>query len=111
MARLYGAEADAVAARGADPLEPSGAFVTGEVDWAMEFEGAVTLEDVVFRRLRAALFAPAALDAALGPATERMGERLDWDADRCTREVEGVRARVAADLAFRFPGAATRESG
>ncbi len=101
LARLYGTEADAIAQRGAEPIAPGTAVLCGEIDHAIDVEAAVTLEDVVYRRTRAGLYDPAARDAMLTPTAERMAVRLGWSADRTAREVAGVRAQLAADLAFR----------
>jgi glycerol-3-phosphate dehydrogenase len=101
LVRLYGAEADAVVARDPAPIAPGLALRAGEVDHALEVEAALTLEDVVYRRTRAALYDPAAREAMLEPAAERMAARLGWSAERRARELAAVRARLAADLAFR----------
>jgi len=108
LVRLYGSEAAAVAARGAEPLDPAGRVLAGEVDWAVEVDGALRLEDVVYRRLRTALYEPGAREAILEAAAARMAERLGspgWDAGRRAREVEATRRRLAADLTFRREGA------
>jgi glycerol-3-phosphate dehydrogenase len=58
------------------------------------------VEDAIYRRLRTALYVPAAREAAVMPVAERMGALLGWDAERTRAEVEGVRARLASDLGF-----------
>lgn len=101
LARLYGTEADAVVRRGSEPIVPGTAVVTGEVDHALDVEGAVTLADVVYRRTRAALYDPDARDAMVSPSAARMAARLAWTSERTTREIAAVREQLAADLAFR----------
>jgi len=105
LVRLYGSEAAAVVARGPEPLDPEGRVLAGEVDWAVEVEGGLRLEDVIYRRLRTALYEPGAREALLEPAARRVGAALGWDAERREREIEATRRRLAADLAFRSGGA------
>jgi glycerol-3-phosphate dehydrogenase len=104
LVRLYGAEAEAVAALGADGLPGDADLVLGEVDWAVRHEGALDLEDLWYRRLRAALYHPAARGAGLEAAAARMAGLLGWSEDRRERELEAVRARLADDLAFQARG-------
>jgi glycerol-3-phosphate dehydrogenase len=100
LARLYGSEARDVLRLGSQPLVAGAPLVAGEIDWAVTREGAARLEDVHYRRTRAALYDPAAREAALAPAAERMAALLGWSDARREDEVAGVRARLAADLAF-----------
>lgn len=101
LARLYGTEAVAVAARGREPLVAGSAVVAGEVDWAVGVEGALDARDVVFRRTRAALYDPAARGGIAAAVAQRMAALLGWDAARVAAEVARVDAQLAADLAFR----------
>ena len=82
-------------------LVPDSLSLSGEVDWAVRFEGAATVEDVMYRRIRSALFAPDSCAASLERVAGRMAELLGWDAERTRRDVDAVRARLSADLAFR----------
>jgi glycerol-3-phosphate dehydrogenase len=53
LRRRFGAEADEVAAAGAaEPIAPGVPALRSEVVWAVRAEGAVTVEDVLDRRLR-----------------------------------------------------------
>jgi glycerol-3-phosphate dehydrogenase len=106
LARLYGAEATAVAALGPEPLPGDADLLAGEIDWALREEAALDLEDLWYRRTRAALYHPAAREAALPAAAARMAAQLGWSAERRASEVAAVRARLAADLAFREEGGA-----
>jgi glycerol-3-phosphate dehydrogenase len=101
LVRLYGSESAEVLALGSAPLCPQDPNPrSGEVDWAVAREGALDLEDLVYRRLRSALYDPAARQALLEPAAQRMATLLGWDAARCDAEVRAVRQRLADDLAF-----------
>jgi glycerol-3-phosphate dehydrogenase len=100
LVRLYGAEARDVAALGDAPLAPGAPVLAGEVEWAVTREGACRLEDVHYRRTRAALYDPAAREAALEPAAARLAALLGWsDAERAA-ELARTRARLASDLDF-----------
>ena len=101
LVRLYGTETDAVLDRGAEALAPGTDVVAGEVDWAVDVEGALDLADFVYRRTRAALYDPDAREMLVRPAATRMAVRLGWsDAHTADQERE-VHALLAADLAFR----------
>lgn len=106
LARLYGSEAASVAGRGALPLAPGAVVLAGELDWAIAVEGATTLEDFVYRRTRVALYDPGSREAVIEPAARAMAAALGWSAARTADEIAGVRARLAADLAFRDEEAA-----
>jgi glycerol-3-phosphate dehydrogenase len=111
LVRLYGAEADAVAGLGARALGSHG--VEGEVDWAVAEEGALYLEDVVYRRMRTALYARDS-HAGLEACARRMGARLGWREARVQQETASVRERLLADVAFRGETSArmpSREEG
>jgi len=100
LVRLYGTEAREVARLGTAPLVPGAPVLASEIEWAVRVEGAVTLEDLLYRRLRSALYLPAANEAAIEPAAERMARLLAWSPERRRAEIEQVRARLAADLGF-----------
>jgi len=101
LVRLYGTEAAEVAALGAEPLAPGAPVVAGEVDFAVAHEGACRLEDVHYRRTRAALFDPAAREAALEPAAARLAALLGWSEPQRAEELARTRGRLASDLDFR----------
>jgi len=100
LARLYGSEAHEVIALGAESLSPGAPVIRGEVDWAVTREAAAHVEDVLYRRTRAALFEPEARTAIAEPIAARMRALLGWDAARSASELSEVRARLAADLDF-----------
>jgi len=100
MIGLYGTEAREVIGRGADPLVQGASVVSGEVSWAMEIEGAARLEDVLYRRTRAALYEPSVREALVEPIADRMAERLGWGNARREQEITTARERLVRDLAF-----------
>ncbi|MCH2172237.1 glycerol-3-phosphate dehydrogenase/oxidase [Myxococcota bacterium] len=100
LARLYGAEAGAVVSLGVEELVPGASVLASEVEWAVTTEGAATLEDVIYRRLRTALYNPEAREATLGPVADLLASKLGWSEAEQETQVDAVRARLAADLAF-----------
>jgi glycerol-3-phosphate dehydrogenase len=100
LAALYGSEAPELAAMGTEPLAPGAPVLASEVDWSVHVEGAATVEDVLYRRTRAALFVPEAREASVAPTATRLKQLLGWSEQRCTGEVDRARRRLAADLEF-----------
>jgi glycerol-3-phosphate dehydrogenase len=100
LVRLYGTEASDVIARGAEPLAPGAELRAGEVEWAVANEGAVSVEDVLYRRTRTALYEPDEREAVVEPIAQRMAERLGWSSEQTAREVARVRARLSEELSF-----------
>jgi len=97
LVRLYGAEVDKVL--GYSPRLLSASVFAEEVDWAVRIEGAVSLEDVLYRRLRCVLFEPQEL-AVLAPAVaEHMANILRWDSSEQRRQRIAFEERIAFDLA------------
>jgi glycerol-3-phosphate dehydrogenase len=99
MVRLYGTEALGIARGGGELIAGSTALLA-EVDWAVRAEGAATVEDVLYRRIRAPLYTPDAREASVEPVAARMAALLGWDDDRRRSEIAQTRARLAADLHF-----------
>ena len=100
LARLYGAEAGQVLSLGAEPLAPGAPVVAGEVDWAVRREAAATVEDVLYRRTRVALFEPDARGTVAPAIARRMAELLGWSAEKAADELARAEARLRADLDF-----------
>ncbi len=100
MVGLYGTEAGEVVGRGSDPLVPGASVLSGEVSWAMEIEGAARLEDVLYRRTRAALYEPTVREALAEPIADQMAERLGWGSARREREIAATRERLTRELDF-----------
>jgi len=101
LARLYGSEARDVARAGPEPLVAGGPVLASEVAWSALVEGAATVEDVIYRRIRNALFIPEAREASLLPIADRLAGLLGWSDERKRGEVDRARARLDADLRFR----------
>ena len=80
LARLHGSEARELARGGTQELVPG--VLASEIEFAVRKEGAATLEDLLYRRLRTSLYAGSAREAAVLPAAERMARLLGWDAAR-----------------------------
>jgi glycerol-3-phosphate dehydrogenase len=99
LVRLYGTEARNAVARGRERLTPGASPLAGEIEWAIDVEGAVSACDVVFRRTRAALYDPGCR-ALAAPVAERMATRLGWSAARTREEEQAVKTRLEADLSF-----------
>lgn len=72
LVRRFGTEANAVAAAGGEqPVAPGSPALACEVDWAIHAEGALTVADVLDRRLRLDLV-PAWREAAQSYVEERL---------------------------------------
>jgi len=100
LARLYGAEAHEVLALGSEAVVSGGSLLRGEVEWAVEREGAARLEDVLYRRTRVALYGAALREPLVQPVADLMALRLGWDEARSSLEVARVRKQLRADLSF-----------
>ena len=84
-----------------DAPEPiSASMFAQEVHWAIEIEGARSLEDVVYRRLRLAWFLPAEAEPALPAIADIAAQLLGWTEVERLRQLAHCRARLASDLAF-----------
>ena len=101
LARLYGCEAFDVIDRGTTLVHPNHSVLDGEVHWAVENEGAATLEDVLYRRLRLPIFDRDASATLVEPLARVLAPSLAWTEDRAAQEIAAVRARLRDDLAFR----------
>jgi glycerol-3-phosphate dehydrogenase len=100
LARLYGTEADAVASAGPQQIHPEFEVVRGEVEWAARHEGAVHLEDLVYRRLRLPLFDLGGTDVMVEPLAMAMAEVLGWTSEHTAAQISLVKRRLQQDLAF-----------
>lgn len=100
LVRLYGSEAAAVAALGSAPIVAGGTIIAGEINWSIEQEAAATLEDVIYRRTRAALYCGREVGPLLEPVALQMQAKLGWSDDHRLTQLEHVRRRLRHDLAF-----------
>lgn len=100
LVRLYGGACEDILARvdadrGAGECLPGG-VLRAEVDHVLEEEMALTLADVLERRMRLLLFDPRqGLDSA-GPVAEIVARRLEWDAARTAHELDAYRELAAS---------------
>jgi glycerol-3-phosphate dehydrogenase len=99
LAHLYGTESHTVIAAGPERLTPGIDILRGEIEFAMTHEGALSLEDVFYRRTRAALYTVRGIEA-VGEMADCMASRLGWDDERRAHELRSVRQRFAEDLDF-----------
>lgn len=99
LARLYGTEARELLRRGMVALHAGSRALVSEVRWAVEREGAATLEDVFYRRMRLPLFE---LDPrpAIDPLAAAMAEVMNWDAAATSAAAAAVHARLDSDFEF-----------
>ncbi|MFK7913099.1 MAG: glycerol-3-phosphate dehydrogenase/oxidase [Pseudomonadales bacterium] len=98
LARLYGSEVFDMLGSAPTPLSAS--LFAEEVTWGVAVEGAQTLEDMVYRRLRAAWFAATELDDALPAIAEHMATALGWSTTQRDEQLAQCRARLREDLTF-----------
>lgn len=110
LAGRFGGHAQAVAAMVRDRPElgerlvPGLPYLKAEAVYAVRYEMALTLEDVLSRRTRALLLDIAATAGAAGSVADLMAPELGWSDDERTRQVEAFlalveRQRRAADPA------------
>jgi glycerol-3-phosphate dehydrogenase len=97
LVRLYGSEVATVLGERPQPLSQS-VFVE-EIRWAIEVEGARSLADVVYRRLRSAWFQPEECAESLGQAAAFMGRELGWDEAHVRAEIKAVADRLRSERA------------
>ncbi|MFN8631399.1 MAG: glycerol-3-phosphate dehydrogenase/oxidase [Chloroflexota bacterium] len=88
----HGTEATAVLALGRErdlvrPLVAGHPYIEAEVAWAAEHEIAMSLDDILARRLRLAMTLRDRGEAIAPRVASIAGEVLGWDADRQAREV------------------------
>lgn len=99
LVRLYGSEV--VRVLGERPRRLSPSVFAEEVAWAVDVEGAMGLEDVIYRRLRAAWFLPDEVQSLLGHAGGMLNERLGWKRGEIDSQTSLIRRRLADELGFR----------
>jgi glycerol-3-phosphate dehydrogenase len=107
----HGSEAAAVLAYGRDrdllePLHPGADVLEAEVAWAVERELALSLDDVLARRLRLAILTPDHGSSVAERTARIVAPLLGWDADRCRAEVASYTTSSASE--YGVPGAPER---
>lgn len=96
----YGANAPrVVACADGDPnmlrsLAPGVPLTAAEVRYAINYEGAATVCDVLERRCRLTVFFPEMALAAAEAVAREMGRELGWTGDQVRSEVRGLREHV-----------------
>jgi glycerol-3-phosphate dehydrogenase len=98
LARLYGSEAAGVLGDDPRPLSPS--VFAEEVMWAIRVEGARTLEDVIYRRLRTAWFLPGETRSLVPATADLLAAELGLaHADIASQSVD-IQRRLDDELVF-----------
>ncbi|MGH8993327.1 MAG: FAD-dependent oxidoreductase, partial [Acidimicrobiia bacterium] len=98
LAGRHGGQARTVAAMVVDqpalaePLVPGLPYLAAEAIYAVRYEMALTLEDVLSRRTRALLLDAAATVAAAPAVAELMAGELGWSAEETAAQVEAFTA-------------------
>ena len=99
LASLYGSEYGDVLSLGKEPIVPGSKIISGEIAWAIEYEGAATLEDVFYRRTRAAWYEPNACEL-LQPMASVMAQHTGWSPERVEQEVADTSSVFRSELSF-----------
>ena len=100
----HGTEALAVAALGSDldllrPLVPGRPFLEAEVAWAVRNELALSVDDVLSRRLRLSPELPDRGAAVAPRVASIMARELGWSDGRCQREVDAYLVNAVREYA------------
>jgi glycerol-3-phosphate dehydrogenase len=100
----HGTEAAAVAALGRDldllrPLVPDRPFLEAEVAWAVRNELALSVDDVLSRRLRLSPELPDRGAAVAPRVASIMARELGWSESRCELEVDAYLANAVREYA------------
>ena len=98
LTRLYGSEIFEVL--GETPQAISKATFAEEIRWSVQREGAKTLEDVVYRRLRTPWFRPEDTEAVSNASAEIMAPLLKWSEQEQGEQLNLLTRRLQWDLAF-----------
>jgi glycerol-3-phosphate dehydrogenase len=80
-----------------EPVPGADDYLLAEVVYGASHEGALHLEDVLTRRLRASIEAWDGGEAAARVAAELMAPVLDWDEEAVEREVKHYLLRIEAE--------------
>lgn len=97
LTRLYGSESEAILELGAAPVAAESDILSGELLWAVRMEGAVSLEDVIYRRTRAAYYKPEETISILENASSIIASELAWSEERRLTEIATVKDRFGVD--------------
>jgi glycerol-3-phosphate dehydrogenase len=83
----------------AEPLAGAERYLSAEVRFAVLYEAALHVDDVLTRRTHIAFEAPDRGRVAVEPVAQLMATALAWDRGTVDREVEHYRARLDAETA------------
>ena len=100
LMRLYGSEVFDVL--GEKPTPITKAVFAEEIVWAVTQECALSLEDVVYRRLRVPWFRPEETETVAVAAADLLAAHFSWSAQHRDCELGALRSRVSSDLSFRL---------
>jgi glycerol-3-phosphate dehydrogenase len=108
LAQRHGTEAPAVAALGESldllrPLVPGRPFLEAEVAWAVRDELALSVDDVLSRRLRLSPELGDGRSAAAERVASIMSRELGWDGSECERQRDTYLATSARDYGVPAP--------
>lgn len=98
---VYGTDAEKITALAnqdsklAEKIHTNYPFTYAQIIWAIEHESALTLEDVLARRIRLLFLDARAAGEAAQTVAEFMAERFNWDSARLNSEIEGFKTLVA----------------
>lgn len=105
--RTYGAEAVCLLKLCRDmpelgrPIGGETGVVGAEIVHAVSREGALHLDDVLFRRTRVGVHRPDAASSVAGTVAEIAGDALGWSTARRREEVAGLRAQTVQAMEWR----------
>lgn len=98
---VYGSDAEKINALAvqdsqlAEKIHANYPYTLAQVAWAIEHELALTLEDVLARRIRLLFLDARAAGEAAQKVAEFMATRLNWDSVRLNSEIESFKSLVA----------------
>lgn len=91
-------------------LSPDLPFLAGEVVYAVRFEMATTVEDVLSRRTRMLLFNAETASSLARPVAELMAAELGWSQERVDQEVGGFEELAGSTLSMVRAGPGTPQA-
>ena len=97
LVSLYGAESRDVLAFGDGEIVPGAGLVEGEIHWAITREGAQTVEDILYRRTRAAYYEPSRMESLIEPVARLASKTLKWSDEEQRAQIAAMRARFSED--------------
>lgn len=97
LVRLYGSETNDVLDLGHNPIVTNGKVLTGEIKWGIQKEFALSLEDVLYRRTRAAVYEPKETHLLLEPVSQLLKEYFDWTEEVRQAQIDHLIERLAED--------------